>query len=62
MFYDTWWQWIVDFGVPGPDRGEGGWFLLVPPGYYGPLPDSGYTSGTHARRERSCSAGRLSPR
>jgi hypothetical protein len=24
MFDDMWWQWIVDFGLPGPDRGEGG--------------------------------------
>jgi hypothetical protein len=24
MFHDRWWQWIVDFGLPGPDRGEGG--------------------------------------
>ena len=32
MFDDRWWQWIVDFGLPGPDRGEGGRFLLVPPG------------------------------
>jgi hypothetical protein len=24
MFDDRWWQWIVDFGLPGPDRGEGG--------------------------------------
>jgi hypothetical protein len=21
MFDDRWWQWIVDFGLPGPDRG-----------------------------------------
>jgi len=24
MFDDRWWQLIVDFGLPGPDRGEGG--------------------------------------
>jgi hypothetical protein len=41
LFDDMWFQWIVDFGLPGPDRGEGGRFLLVPPGYDGPLPDSG---------------------
>jgi hypothetical protein len=32
MFDDRWWQWIVDFGLPGPDRDEGGRFLLVPLG------------------------------
>ena len=24
MSHDRWWQWIVDFDLPGPDRGEGG--------------------------------------
>lgn len=28
-----------DVGLPGPDAGKGGKFLLVPPGYEGPLPD-----------------------
>jgi hypothetical protein len=42
LFDDMWFQWIVDFGLSGPDRGEGGHFLLVPPGYDGSLPDSGY--------------------
>ena len=34
---DTWFGHVIDFGRPGPDRGEGGRFLLVPPGYDGPL-------------------------
>jgi hypothetical protein len=33
---------IIDIGFPGPDRGEGGRYLIVPPGYTGPLPDSGF--------------------
>jgi hypothetical protein len=45
IFDDMWWRWIIDFGLPGPDRGEGGRFLLVGPGYDGPLPDSGYHIG-----------------
>jgi len=57
MFDDRWWQWIVDFGLPGPDRGEGGRFLLVPPGYDGPLPDSGYHVG-HSRTTRAFLLGR----
>ncbi|MFC9841222.1 DUF1254 domain-containing protein [Rhodococcus sp. NPDC127530] len=44
-FDDMWFHWICDFGLPGPDRGEGGRFLLVPPGYDGPLPDSGFHVG-----------------
>ena len=42
---DMWFGWIVDIGAPGPDRGEGGKYLVVPPGYEGPLPDSGFHLG-----------------
>ena len=58
LFDDMWFQWIVDFGLPGPDRGEGGRFLLVPPGYDGPCPTAATTSRTRARRGRCCSADR----
>ena len=56
-FDDMWWGWIIDFGLPGPDRGEGGRFLLVPHDYNGPLPDSGYHVG-HSRTTRVLMAGR----
>jgi hypothetical protein len=39
---DMWFSWIIDVGKPGPDRGEGGKYLIVPPGYDGPLPDNGF--------------------
>jgi len=39
---DMWFSWIIDIGFPGPDRGQGGKYLLVPPGYDGPLPDDGF--------------------
>jgi hypothetical protein len=39
---DMWFSWIIDIGFPGPDRGEGGKYLLVPPDYEGPLPDGGF--------------------
>src|SRR5678815_4654748 len=42
---DMWFGWVIDIGFPGPDRGEGGKYLLVPPGYDGPLPDSGFHVG-----------------
>ncbi len=42
---DMWFGWIIDIGFPGPDRGEGGKYLVVPPGYDGPLPDSGFHVG-----------------
>ena len=39
---DMWFSWIIDIGFPGPDRGEGGKYLLVPSGYDGPLPEGGF--------------------
>src|SRR5262249_22743064 len=39
---DYWWRWVIDFGKPGPDRGLGGKYLLLPPGYDGPLPEGGF--------------------
>ncbi|WP_291985056.1 DUF1254 domain-containing protein [Candidatus Accumulibacter sp. ACC007] len=39
---DMWFSWIIDIGKPGPDRGAGGKYLIVPPGYDGPLPEGGY--------------------
>jgi hypothetical protein len=42
IFDDFWFRWISDFGLPGPDRGAGGRYILVPPGYDGDLPEGGY--------------------
>jgi hypothetical protein len=39
---DEWWRWVIDFGAPGPDRGEGGKYLILPPGYHGPRPEGGF--------------------
>lgn len=39
---DMWFSWIIDIGFPGPDRGQGGKYLLLPPGYDGPLPEGGF--------------------
>ncbi len=39
---DMWFGWIIDVGFPGPDRGEGGKYLLLPPEYDGPLPEGGF--------------------
>jgi hypothetical protein len=36
---DHWFQYVADFGRVGPDKGEGGKFLLLPPGYTGDVPD-----------------------
>jgi hypothetical protein len=39
---DYWFRWITDFGAPGPDRGLGGKYLILPPGYDGPVPEGGF--------------------
>lgn len=42
IFDDFWFRWVGDFGLAGPDKGQGGKFLLVGPGYDGTLPEGGY--------------------
>jgi hypothetical protein len=42
IFDDMWFRWISDFGLAGPDRGQGGKYLLLPPGYRGSLPEGGF--------------------
>ncbi len=39
---DFWQRSLSDVGLPGPDAGNGGKFLLLPPGYDGEVPTSGY--------------------
>ncbi|MFE1324318.1 DUF1254 domain-containing protein [Streptomyces sp. NPDC058735] len=39
---DLWFRYVTDPGMPGPDRGAGGAYLFVPPGYDGPLPEGGF--------------------
>ena len=36
---DAWFRFVIDMGAPGPDRGRGGKYLIVPPGYSDPIPD-----------------------
>ncbi len=36
---DAWFRFVVDTGAPGPDRGQGGKYLILPPDYEGPAPD-----------------------
>jgi hypothetical protein len=39
---DFWQRSISDVGLPGPDGPKGGKFLLLPPGYTGDTPKTGY--------------------
>lgn len=54
---DMWFRWVTDLGLPGPDRGEGGRYLFVGPGYDGPLPDGGFHV-SHVRTTRAALIGR----
>ncbi len=38
---DAWFRYVGDLGVIGPDKGKGGKYLVLPPGYKGNVP-SGY--------------------
>lgn len=56
-FDDMWFRWVIDFGRPGPDRGEGGKYLLVGPEYDGYLPEDGFYVA-HAKTTRVVLLGR----
>ncbi|CCW15462.1 DUF1254 domain-containing protein [Rhodococcus aetherivorans] len=36
---DSWGRWVVDIGATGPDKGQGGKYLFLPPAYDGEVPD-----------------------
>jgi hypothetical protein len=36
---DMWYHFVTDIGLVGPDKGEGGKYLLLPPGYKGEVPE-----------------------
>ena len=38
-FNDMWFRYVGDVGPAGPDKGAGGRYLLLPPGYDGDVPD-----------------------
>jgi hypothetical protein len=39
MINDFWSRYVSDLGFLGPDKGEGGKYLIVPPGYQGAIPE-----------------------
>ena len=36
---DMWYRWVADVGLTGADRGKGGKYLILPPGYTGKVPE-----------------------
>jgi hypothetical protein len=39
---DAWQRFVGNMGIPGPDKGKGGKYLVIPPGYTGDIPDGYY--------------------
>ncbi len=42
VFDDMWMRYITDGGIAGPDKGQGGKMLFLPPDYTGDVPQTGY--------------------
>lgn len=42
VFMDLDQRWLADVGLPGPDAGRGGRFVVLPPGWDGDVPAEGY--------------------
>ena len=41
-FNDAWFRYLQDIGPAGPDKGKGGKYLVLPPGYEGDVPQGYY--------------------
>ena len=44
---DAWFNYVIDFGNVGPDKGQGGKYIILPPGYEGKVPDGYYVAKTN---------------
>lgn len=44
---DHWFRYVIDFGNLGPDEGQGGKFLVLPPGYEGEVPEGYHVAKTN---------------
>jgi len=47
---DAYFRWVTDVGFTGPDRGQGGKYLFLPPGYEGEVPDGYIVTPTKTYR------------
>lgn len=41
---------VMDIGLPGPDKGKGGKHIIIPPGYTGVIPEGYYTGRSSTNR------------
>ncbi|MBG7631587.1 MAG: DUF1254 domain-containing protein, partial [Bacteroidetes bacterium] len=44
---DHWFKYVIDFGRLGPDKAQGGKFLIIPPGYEGTIPKGYHVAKTN---------------
>lgn len=50
MTNDAYFRYVIDFGMAGPDQGQGGKYLLLPPDYEGDVPEGYFVA--HSRTYR----------
>ena len=48
-FWDMWQRGTEDPGIIGPDQGQGGRYLVLPPGYQGEVPDGYFIIRAHGK-------------
>ena len=53
---DAFFRFVIDMGGPGPDRGQGGKYLIVPTDYDGEIPEATSSAGHRARSTCWCCA------
>ena len=41
---DAYFRFVIDMGAPGPDKGKGGKYLILPPDYEGDVPEGYFTA------------------
>ncbi|HRY24947.1 MAG TPA: DUF1254 domain-containing protein [Geminicoccaceae bacterium] len=49
---DMWYRWVIDVGITGPDKGKGGKYLFLPPGFAGDVPEGDFVAVVHATTYR----------
>ena len=46
---DAFFRFVIDMGMPGPDRGQGGKYLILPPNYEGDVPEGYFVARSTSR-------------
>jgi hypothetical protein len=59
LINDAWGRYVTDVGNAGPDKGKGGKYLLLPPGYTGDVPDGYFIASSRTFGNFLCARGFL---